>query len=766
MREVCKDDMMDKKEKKETSSSEVIENEIIEEKRIKPTVIRRRFTGVATKAAKAPAKTEEKVVPEEAKEAEKKEAKKEAVEAKVKPERKKEAPGEKAEKKAKVAEITTPSPVKGKKERKPPHKPTKKVTVFAPEDSARKKISPKRPVFYKGQFYRGREERHKKYRLVSSTRELKKTEITVTKEVKRVIKIADAISVSDLSQRLGVKAGEIIKKLISLDIMATINQMIDVDAAALVAHDFGYNVESIAPQEEMLMSEEAEGKAGELTHRPPVVTVMGHVDHGKTSLLDAIRKTNVVEEEFGGITQHIGAYHVHLKKGDVTFLDTPGHEAFTAMRARGAKVTDIVILVVAADDGVMPQTIEAINHAKAAKVPIIVAVNKIDLSNADAQKVRQELTQYGLVSEEWGGDTIFAEISAKKGTNIKELLELVLLQAEMLELKANASRPGRGVIIEAKLDKGRGPVATVLVYNGSINIGDAVISGVHWGRVRAMISDWGKKIDKAGPSMPVEIIGLSGVPEAGDVFMVVKDEATTKQIIDIRVKNKQKRELGQTAKVSLEDLYNKIKEGEIKELGIVIKGDVQGSVEAVRDILEKLSTDAIKLNITHSAAGGINEGDIMLASTSNAIIIGFNVRPEPKVAALATKEGVDIRLYNVIYDVAEDIKKAMEGMLAPIVKEKVLGRAEVRQVFKVSKVGNIAGSYVVDGKIQRGTNLRLIRDGVVIYEGKLSSLKRFNDDVKEVASGFECGISIEGYNDIKVGDAIEAYVLEETAAKL
>jgi translation initiation factor IF-2 len=753
--------MTDKKEKEEISSDKAIE-----EKRVRPTVIRRRSIVVASKAAETRVKAEEKAVPEKAEIEEEKKAKKEVVGAKVELEKMKEAPGKKAEKKVKIVEGIAPPTIKGKKKGKETPKSTKKITIFAPEKHTMQRPSRKKAVFYKEQLYGDREARRRKQKPFPSTRELMKTEITVTKTAKRVIRIADAISVSDLSQRLGVKAGDIIKKLMSLDIMATINQLIDIDAATLVAQDFEYSVEGVSPQEEMFLAEETEEEKGELTPRPPVVTVMGHVDHGKTSLLDALRETNVADSEFGGITQHIGAYHVHLKKGDITFLDTPGHEAFTAMRARGAKVTDIVILVVAADDGVMPQTVEAINHAKAAKVPIIVAINKIDLPNADVKKVQQGLTQYGLVPEEWGGDTIFVEISAKKGINIKGLLELVLLQAEMLELKANPSRLGRGVIVEARLDKGRGPVATILVHDGSVNVGDAIISGVHWGRVRAMMNDWGKRTDKAGPSIPVEILGLSGVPMAGDTFIVVKDEATTKQIASIRAKSMQMREIGQTAKVSLEDLYNKIREGEIKELGIVVKGDVQGSIEAIKDILEKLSTDTVKLNITHSAVGGITEGDIILASASNAIIIAFNVRPEPKVQALATKEGVDIRFYNVIYDVAEDIKKAMEGMLAPIVSEKVLGRAEVRQIFKVSKVGKIAGSYVVDGKIQRGARLRLIRDGVVIYEGKFSSLKRFNDDVKEVASGFECGISIEGYNDIKVGDVVEAYILEETAAKL
>ncbi|MBI5874665.1 MAG: translation initiation factor IF-2, partial [Deltaproteobacteria bacterium] len=529
--------------------------------------------------------------------------------------------------------------------------------------------------------------------------------------------------------------------------------------------DFGYEVESIAPQEELLMEDITETQ-GELKIRPPVVTVMGHVDHGKTSLLDAIRKTNVAAGEAGGITQHIGAYHVHLDKGDITFLDTPGHEAFTAMRARGAKVTDIVVLVVAADDGVMPQTIEAINHAKAANVPIIVAINKIDLPGANPDRVKQALTGYGLVPEDLGGDVMFARVSAKKGLGVKELLELILLQAEVLELKANSEKPAKGAIIEAKLDKGRGPVATVLIHEGTVKTGDAFVSGAHSGRVRAMINDWGKKVDEAGPSMPVEVLGLSGVPEAGDVFSVVRDEVTAKQIAGIRLKKKQEAELKKTAKISLTELYEKIKMGEVKELGIVVKADVQGSVEAVKEALSKLPTDAIKINVIHNAVGGITEGDIMLAAASNAIVVGFNVRPEPKTQALAEKEGVDLRLYSIIYELIDDIKKAMEGMLAPTIKENILGRASVREAFRVSKIGTVAGCYVTDGKILRGSMVRLIRDNAVVYDGKMASLKRFKDDVKEVATGYECGIGIEGFNDIKVGDIIEAYQMEEVAGKL
>ena len=640
----------------------------------------------------------------------------------------------------------------------------KEIKITAQEKPARKKQYEKRGPFGKRSKFE-RLEKFNKVKPPSTERELKKTEITVPKAAKRVIKISDAISVGDLSQRVGVKAGDIIKKLMNLGIMATINQFIDADAATLVATDFGYEVEKIAPQEDLLL-EDTTTERGELNPRAPVVTVMGHVDHGKTSLLDAIRKTNVAAGEAGGITQHIGAYHVHLEKGDITFLDTPGHEAFTAMRARGAKVTDIVVLVVAADDGVMPQTVEAINHAKAAKVPIIVAINKIDLPTAEPKKIRQSLTEYGLVSEEWGGDTIFAEVSAKKGIGIKELLEIILLQAEMLELKVSPKRPAKGAIIEAKLDKGRGPVSTVLVHEGTVKIGDAFVSGVHCGRVRAMISDWGKKVEEAGPAMPVEILGLSGVPEAGDVFTVVRDEVTAKQIAGIRLKKKQESEIKKTAKISLAELYEKIKEGAVKDLSVVVKGDVQGSVEAVKEMLGKLPADTIKVNIIHNAVGGITEGDIMLASASNAIVIGFNVRPEPKTQVLAEKEGVDIRLYSIIYELVDDIRKAMEGMLAPTIKENILGRAEVREAFRISKVGTIAGCYVTDGKILRASRVRLIRDNIVIYDGKMSSLKRFKEDVREVLSGYECGIAIEGFNDIKTGDTIEAYQMEEVAAKL
>src|SRR3989338_1756523 len=762
----------------------------IEEKRVKPTVIRRRAVGPTETEREVSAKKAEEAIKETAKKLEvqiseqvkkppiksiggKKtgrkpvtriEEKEKASAAVIIEKEEKAAPPAKTEIPSAESKLTHTAPIISI-EKIPEEKHVKKeIKIVAAQRPAKKKqYERKGPFGKRGKFERP--EKFYKIRPPSTERELKKTEITVTKAAKRVIKISDAISVGDLSQRLGIKTGDIIKKLMNLGIMASINQFVDVDTATLVASDFEYEVESIAPQEESLL-EDTTTEHGELNHRAPVVTVMGHVDHGKTSLLDAIRQTNVVSGEAGGITQHIGAYHVHLEKGDITFLDTPGHEAFTAMRARGAKVTDIVVLVVAADDGVMPQTVEAINHAKAAKVPIIVAINKIDLPTAEPKKIRQSLTEYGLVAEEWGGDTMFAEVSAKKGIGIKELLEIILLQAEMLELKVSPKRPAKGAIIEAKLDKGRGPVATVLVHEGTVKIGDAFVSGVHCGRVRAMISDWGKKVEEAGPAMPVEILGLSGVPEAGDVFTVVRDEVTAKQIAGIRLKKKQESEIKKTAKISLAELYEKIKEGAVKDLSVVVKGDVQGSVEAVKEMLGKLPADTIKVNIIHNAVGGITEGDIMLASASNAIVIGFNVRPEPKTQVLAEKEGVDIRLYSIIYELVDDIKKAMEGMLAPTIKENILGRAAVREAFRISKVGTIAGCYVTDGKILRASRVRLIRDNIVIYDGKMSSLKRFKEDVREVLSGYECGIAIEGFNDIKTGDTIEAYQMEEVARKL
>ncbi len=593
----------------------------------------------------------------------------------------------------------------------------------------------------------------------------RKTEITVPKPIKRIIRIAEVISVGDLAKRMGVKGSDLIKKLMNIGLMATINQMIDADIASLTASEFGYEVERVSIERQELL-ERKEDRPEELQSRPPVVTIMGHVDHGKTMLLDAIRKTNVAEGEAGGITQHIGAYDVQLENGHVVFIDTPGHEAFTAMRARGAQVTDVVVLVVAADDGVMPQTKEAIHHSRAANVPIVVAINKIDKQNANPEKVKKEMSELGLVPEQWGGSSLYAEISAKQKIGIKELLELILLQAEVLELKANPNKPARGIVIEAKLDKGRGPVATVLVQEGTLKTGDVFIAGSHYGRVRAMLNDKGQKIEKAEPSTPVEVLGFTEIPDAGEAFIVVNEERTAKQISLYRQEKIREKELSKLSKVSLEELYEKIKKGEIKELNVVIKADVQGSIEAMKEALKKLSNDEVKVNIIHDGVGGITETDVNLSSASNAIIIGFNVRPGSKAQSLAEQERVDLRCYSVIYDAVSDIKKAMEGLLEPTYKEHLLGRAQVLQLFSVRKMGTVAGSLITDGKVVRGSHARLLRDNVVIYDGKISSLKRFKDDMKECTQGLECGIWMENFNDVKPGDIIESYEMEEIQSRL
>ncbi len=593
----------------------------------------------------------------------------------------------------------------------------------------------------------------------------KKTEVTVPKPIKRIIRIAEVIVVGDLAKRMGVKGGELIKKLMEMGVLVNINQLIDADVASLVASEFGYEVEKVSVERQDIL-ERKEDLPEQLKPRPPVVTIMGHVDHGKTMLLDAIRKTNVVSGEAGGITQHIGAYDVELENGHVVFIDTPGHEAFTAMRARGAQVTDVVVLVVAADDGVMPQTKEAIDHARAAKVPIVVAINKIDKPTANPEKVKKDLSEYGLVPEQWGGNTLFAEVSAKQKSGIKELLDSILLQAEILELKANPDKPARGVNIESKLDKGRGPVATLLVQEGTLKTGDAFIAGSHYGRVRAMLNDRGQKIEEAPPSTPVEVVGFTDVPEAGETFIVVSEERMAKQISLYRQEKIREKELSKLSKVSLEELYDKIKKGEVKELNVVIKADVQGSIEAVREALKKLSTDAVKVNVLHDAVGGITETDVNLAAASNAIIIGFNVRPGPKAQLLADQEHVDIRTYAVIYDAMTDIKNALEGLLEPTYKEHILGRAQVIQLFSIRKVGTVAGSLVTDGKVVKGSHARLLRDNVVVYNGRISSLRRFKDDMKDCSQGLECGIGIENFNDIKLGDVIESYEVEAVQARL
>jgi translation initiation factor IF-2 len=591
----------------------------------------------------------------------------------------------------------------------------------------------------------------------------------VTKPRRKSFKLAPGMTVKEFAELIGQRPADIMRKLMDMGQMLTFNQTMNVDAAVIIAEESGVKIDvSMEKAGEELLDSVVQTEDGvQLEPRPPVVTIMGHVDHGKTSLLDAIRQTKVAEGEAGGITQHIGAYTVAVRGKQVTFLDTPGHEAFTAMRGRGAKITDIVILVVAADDGVMPQTIEAINHAKAASVPIIVAINKIDKPGANSDRVKNALSEHGLISESWGGDTIMVEVSAKEKTGLDILLEMILLQSEVLELKADPYRLAKGVVVEARLERGRGPVATVLVQSGTLRVGDVFVVGVVSGKVRALITHTGAKVQEAGPSIPVEVAGLPGVPSAGDVFQVVKDERVAREIAEDRARKQRTADLSGSAKVTLDDLFAKIKEGSVKELALVIKSDVQGSAEALTAGVEKLATAAVKLRVIHSGVGGITESDVLLAAASNAIIIGFNVRPEPKASALAEQQGVDVRLYTIIYDAMAEIKAAMEGLLEPTLKERTLGRAEVRQVFTVSKAGVIAGAYVVDGTITRAAvGARVIRDNVVVYEGRLGSLRRFKDDVREVQQGYECGISVENFNDVKAGDIIEAYAIDKIAAKL
>lgn len=795
--------------------------ETVEETRVKPTVIRRRRKkvkveapaaseaqpeeAVSPKGTEAPAEKIEKPVDQEpaaveAKAEEPKTVEEPAVEEKpvakkaVKPKkvRKKEPsakiiklpvkPVEKPVKKkkaqpkiaeAKVEEL--PARIKALEDQPPPEAAPAKVgkgkkkrkkkdeELDVDRKFLKKKISFRRKAVIEGedlyaQGYRSRKQRKLvKGKKVASGQ---KTQITVAKAIKRRIKIDEAIVLADLAKRMGIKSNEIIKSMMAIGSMATVNQTIDFDTATLIAAEFNYEVERASFEEETLLKQETDDPA-KLVPRPPVVTIMGHVDHGKTSLLDVIRKTRISEMEAGGITQHIGAYHVTTDKGQIAFLDTPGHEAFTAMRARGAQVTDIVVLVVAADDGVMPQTIEAINHAKAAQVPIIVAINKIDKQNAEPEKVQRELAEIGLTPEDWGGETIYVNVSAKQAQGIEELLEMILLQAEVLELKANPDKLATGHVVEAKIDSGRGAVATILVREGTLRAGDPIVCGLHYGRIRAMLDDRGALLESAGPSIPVEIVGLSGVPMAGDEFLALKDEKNAKQVSEHRQQKQRSKELAQSSRMSLDKLFERMQEGEVKDLNLIIKADVHGSIEALNDSLTKLSNDEVKVNVVHSASGTIAESDISLATVSNAIVIGFNVRPSPKVQSLANDENVDMRFYNVIYDVIKDVKNAMAGMMASTFEERILGTAEVREVFQIPKIGNIAGCYVTDGKIERGQNLRLLRDGIVTYEGKNSSLRRFKDDVKEVKAGYECGIGIENFNDIKVGDTIECYYLEE-----
>jgi translation initiation factor IF-2 len=652
--------------------------------------------------------------------------------------------------------------VKGKKKVKRPEVP----------DAARAKPVKKREVRERADLYGGAEGEHRgsgrRKGMKKAVKKLAKGEVTVPKAIKRRVKVGESITVGELAKRMGIKSGAIIKQLLQMGMVANINYPIDFDSATIVAGEFGYEVEHASMQEEDLLAvgprQEGVAKA-----RPPVVTIMGHVDHGKTSLLDAIRRTRVTEGEAGGITQHIGAYYVQLpeKQGEVVFLDTPGHEAFTAMRARGAKVTDLVVLVVAADDGVMEQTTEAINHAKAAGVPLVVAVNKIDKPNANPERVKRELSQAGVVSEEWGGDVLFAEVSAKQRLGIKELLEKILLQAEILDLKAFADVPASGRIIESRLDKGRGPVGTVLVQEGTLKPGDYFVCGPQYGRVRALFDDRGEKVEEVPPGLPAEVQGFNGVPDAGDEFLVLEDERKAKQIAMMRQHKLREASLARISRVTLEKLYQQVRDGAVKELKMVLKADVHGSIEALAKALSELGTKDIKVSMIHAGLGEVSENDIMLASASDAIVVGFNVRANPKAIALAEQEQVDVRFYDIIYNLLQDIHAALEGLLEPIVEEKVMGRAEVRQVFSITKVGTIAGCMVLDGKIERNSLARVLRKNKVVSEGgKINSLKRFKDDVKEVLSGYECGIGIDRFNDYKAGDIIEAYTQEKVKAIL
>ena len=601
-----------------------------------------------------------------------------------------------------------------------------------------------------------------KSRKEQEAEQMRRLEMERQRRQRLEIKIPDEITVGELASRLKVQAAEIIKRLMSVGVMASISDVIDYDTAALVAMEIGAKVEKevFVTIEERLFEPE-EDKDEDLVKRSPIVVVMGHVDHGKTSLLDAIRKTNVTTGEAGGITQHIGAYQVRINGEAITFLDTPGHEAFTAMRARGAQVTDIAVLVVAADDGIMPQTVESINHAKAANVSIIVAINKIDKPTANPDKVKQELTEYGLVPEEWGGDVICVPVSAKTGENIDTLLEMINLVAEVQELKANPNRMATGTVIEARLDKGRGPVATMLVQNGTLHTGDVIIAGAALGRVRVMLDDRGNRIQAAGPSMPVEITGLAEVPAAGDTFHAVEDERLAKELVEQRKQEAKEEQFSAYRKVTLDNLFSQISEGEMKELPIIVKADVQGSVEAVKQSLEKISNEEVRVKVIHGAVGAVSESDVMLANASNAIIVGFNVRPDPVAKEMAEREDVEIRLYRIIYDAINEITDAMKGMLAPKYRDVDLGRAEVRQVYKISSVGTVAGCYVLDGKLARNAKIRVVRDGIVVAEDEMSSLKRFKDDAKEVAKGYECGVTLEKFADIKEGDIFEAYITEE-----
>ena len=632
-----------------------------------------------------------------------------------------------------------------------------------PERLEKKKSAFKRREVVEGAalYDRPRGKGRKKGKGKARTPGSEKTQITTPKAIKRRIKIDESITVADLAKRMGVKANEIIAKLMGMGVMATVNQAVDFDTAALVASEFEYEVERASVAEEEILNASPEDAPESLKSRAPVVTIMGHVDHGKTSLLDVIRESHITDGEAGGITQHIGAYKVATKKGAVVFLDTPGHEAFTAMRSRGAQATDIVVLVVAADDGVMPQTIEAINHSRAAEVPIVVAVNKIDKDNADLERVKRELSEQGLISEEWGGETIFVHVSAKQQIGLNELLDMIILQSEMLELKANPDKLAKGLVIESKVDPGRGPVATVLIQEGTLTVGSAVVCGIHHGKVRAMLNDTGAMIDTAGPSTPVEILGLAGLVSAGDEFIAVQDEKNARMVSENRYQKQRTKDLSRSTKVSLENFFEQMQAGDVSHLNIIIKADVNGSCEAIEDALKKISAEDVSIDIIHSGAGTITESDVALASASNAIILGFNVRAGAKVKAAASEEHVDIRYYTVIYDLIEDIKEAATGLMSPKYEERILGRAEVRELFVIPKKGTIAGSLVVEGTITRNQPVRVIRDGVIIYEGVVGSLRRFKEDAREVKNGFECGIGVDNFNDLKVNDVLECFYYEE-----
>ena len=660
----------------------------------------------------------------------------------------------------------------GAAEGKRPARPLRKPASFTPskETTAPKKDDAAKAAgkkFFKSKkkdtFAKAREKYEEHQEKIFA--QAKKKTIQRANPVPKEISIMENVSVSELARKMNLKASDLISKLMSMGMMVTINEQIDAETASILTEEYDCKVNVVSLYDETIIEKE-EDREEDMRSRPPIVTVMGHVDHGKTKLLDAIRATNVVDTEFGGITQHIGAYMVDLKQGKIVFLDTPGHAAFTTMRARGAQITDIVVLVVAADDGAMPQTEEAISHAREAKVPIIVAINKIDLAEANPDRVKQQLSEYDLVPEAWGGNTLYVELSALKQTGIKELLDAILLQSEILELKANYTCRAEGKVVESKIDFGRGNVATVLIERGTLKVGDPFVAGVFSGKVRAMFNDKGEKIEDATPSIPIEILGFSGIPNAGNPFQVTESEKEARQIGTKRQELKRVEEARNVRKITLDNLYEQIKDGEVQELKVIIKGDVHGSVEAIENALEHLSTPVIRLNVIYASAGAINERDVMLASASNAIIVGFNVRPTPTTQSLADQEKVEIRKYNVIYEVVDDIKAAMEGLLAPEISEQTIGTAEVRNLFKVPKIGVVAGCYVTSGKIRRGTSARVVRDGREIYAGKVASLRRFKDDAREVEEGYECGIGIENFNDIKVGDIIEAYEQVELAKTL